>query len=58
MPVTFETKCYERDWELLLQTDRLQAMIARNCYPFAEKILYINNEKSVSNQISRPRKPI
>ena len=41
--VTFETKCYEKDWEILLKTGRLEAMIARNQYNFAERILYINN---------------
>jgi hypothetical protein len=41
--VTFETKCYEKDWEILLKTGRLEAMISRNCYEFAERILYINN---------------
>lgn len=41
--VTFETKCYEKDWEFLLKTGRLEAMIARNQFEFAERILYINN---------------
>jgi hypothetical protein len=41
--VTFETKCYEKDWEILLKTGRLEAMISRNCCEFAERILYINN---------------
>ena len=41
--VTLETKCYEKDWEILLRTGRLEAMISRNCFEFAERILYINN---------------
>ena len=41
--VTFETKCYEKDWEILLRTGRLEAMIRRNCFEFAERVLYINN---------------
>jgi hypothetical protein len=41
--VTFETKCYEKDWEILLKTNRLELMIKRNCFDFAERILYINN---------------
>ena len=41
--VTFETKCYEKDWEILLKTGRLEAMISGNCYEFAERVLYINN---------------
>lgn len=41
--VTFETKCWERDWKLLLDTGRLKDMIGRCSYPFADKILYVNN---------------
>jgi len=41
--VTFETKCYEKDWQILLKTNRLEKMIACNLFPFKEKILYINN---------------
>ena len=41
--VTFETKCWEQDWEVLLKTDRLEQMIARNRFPFAERVLIINN---------------
>lgn len=41
--VTFETKCYEKDWEILLKTNRLEKAI-KNCnYDFKEKIIYINN---------------
>jgi len=43
--VTFETKCYERDWRRLLQTNRLQQMAGRNEFAFAEKVLIINNVK-------------
>jgi len=41
--VTFETKCWEQDWEVLLKTDRLEQMIARNKFPFADRVLIINN---------------
>lgn len=41
--VTFETKCYEKDWEILLKTNRLEQMVKRNCFDFAERILYVNN---------------
>ncbi|MEI7028205.1 hypothetical protein [Paenibacillus sp. y28] len=41
--VTFETKCYEKDWRLLLLTPRLQTMIQYNRFPFKETMLYINN---------------
>ncbi|MGG2024296.1 hypothetical protein AB1282_00670 [Gottfriedia sp. S16(2024)] len=45
--VTFETKCYEKDWEILLKTDRLEKMIEYNQFQFKEKILYINNVQDV-----------
>jgi hypothetical protein len=41
--VTFETKCYEKDWKIVLRTGRLEAMIRRNCFEFADRVLYINN---------------
>jgi hypothetical protein len=42
-PLTFETKCYENDWEFLLKAGRLKKMIESCDYPFTERILYINN---------------
>lgn len=45
--VTFETKCYEKDWKILLKTDRLEKMIRYNLYPFKEKVLFINNVRDV-----------
>ncbi|KQL38027.1 hypothetical protein AN960_13770 [Bacillus sp. FJAT-25509] len=50
--VTFETKCYEKDWEILLKTDRLEKMIEYNQFQFKEKILYINNVQDV-REVSR-----
>src|SRR4051812_8149375 len=41
--VTFETKCWEQDWEVLLTTPRLGQMIERNHFPFARRVLLINN---------------
>lgn len=41
--VTFETKCWEGDWEFLLPGGRLRAMIERNCHPFPVRRLLINN---------------
>ncbi|KAA6332817.1 hypothetical protein EZS27_018711 [termite gut metagenome] len=41
--ITFETKCYERDWEYLLKTKHLDRMI-RNCNTtFSFRQLIINN---------------
>jgi hypothetical protein len=41
--VSFETKCWEQDWEVLLKTDRLEQMIRRNCFDFSRRVLIINN---------------
>lgn len=45
--VTFETNCYEGDWEILLKTNRLKNMIRRNNFEFSERILYINNVSNI-----------
>lgn len=43
--ITFETKCYEKDWEYLLKTKHLDRMI-RNCNTnFSFRQLIINNVK-------------
>jgi hypothetical protein len=41
--VTFETKCWEDDWEFLLKTDRLATMVERSRFDFAKRSLFINN---------------
>lgn len=41
--ITFETKCWEGDWEFILKTNYLDKMIKQNQIEFTEKILYINN---------------
>lgn len=41
--VTFETKCYENDWEFLLRTNGLRNMISRCNFNFNKKALLINN---------------
>ena len=41
--ITFETKCYENDWEFLLQTPYLDQMIQRCNTVFQHKQLIINN---------------
>jgi hypothetical protein len=41
--VTFETKCWENDWRILLTAGILQRMIDACNYDFAQKTLYINN---------------
>jgi len=41
--VTLETKCWEGDWERILKTDHLRVLAEHNGYPFASRILMINN---------------
>lgn len=53
--VTFETSCYERDWELLLTTGRLEEMIRRCNYDFDHRILYINNVKKPEKVIAHAK---
>ena len=46
--VTLETKCWEQDWRRILDGERLRLLAERNACPFSEKILMINNVKTVS----------
>ncbi len=41
--VTLETKCWEQDWQRVLDGERLRLLAERNAWPFSEKILMINN---------------
>lgn len=41
--VTFETKCWEGDWRYLLKRGGLERLIASEPFPFAHRVLYINN---------------
>ena len=43
MSVTFETKIWENDRELVLKTSRLWKMVNRCHHKLTHKILYINN---------------
>ena len=43
MSVTFETKVWENDWELIMKTSRIRETITNCHYNFTNKILYINN---------------
>ena len=46
--VTFETKCYENDWEFVLKTNYLDEMLRRCSFPFTHKQLIINNVSDIS----------
>lgn len=47
--ITFETKCYENDWEFLLKGGYLSEMISRcNCI-FEKKVVNINNVENPMN---------
>src|ERR1035437_7042611 len=46
--VTFETKCWENDWEFILGGNYLDTMIDRCQYPFQEKVLMINNVRNLT----------
>jgi hypothetical protein len=41
--LTIETKVWEADWRIILETGRLQRMFSRNNYPHAQRVLFINN---------------
>ena len=42
-PVTFETKCWEKDWKNILQTNRLKVLLHNLDYQFEHKLVMINN---------------
>ncbi len=46
MTITFETKVWENDWELVLKTSRLKNLILRCNHPFDHRVIYINNVKN------------
>lgn len=52
--VTFATACWERDWRLILLDPRYLRMnqIENHHFPFAEKLLIINNVKDVNQVLS------
>jgi len=43
MSITFETKVWENDWQLIMNTSRLRKTIENCYYNFDQKVLYINN---------------
>ena len=45
--IKFEIKCWERDWEILLKTNRISKIVEYNCYSFANISLLINNVKNI-----------
>jgi len=45
--VTFETKCYERDWEILVKQGALKRKIEDLNYNFKKRTLFINNVNDI-----------
>ncbi len=41
--LTFETKCYENDWEFVLHANRMRQILDRCGHTFQEKTVFINN---------------
>jgi hypothetical protein len=58
MQVTLETKCWERDWESLLEPGRLQSLARDNQFEFAERVLMINNVNDYARVCDRAQKAV
>jgi hypothetical protein len=56
--VTFETKVYEKDWRYILNGNYLDKVIRRCQYPFAERVLLINNVSNREAVIEKAEKKI
>ena len=41
--VAFETKCYERDWQFIVNERYLRSVISNCQHPFDHRVLYLNN---------------
>lgn len=51
MAVTFETKVWEKDWDLIMKTPFLRRTIERCGDPISKRVLYINNVENVQKVI-------
>jgi hypothetical protein len=49
--LTFETNCYENDWEFILKGNYLQQMIARCNYTFSQRVVMINNVQNKKKSV-------
>jgi len=49
LDLTFETKCWENDWQLMAYTNHLQQMIENCSVDFQRKVLWINNVKRLAD---------
>jgi hypothetical protein len=56
MTITFETKVWENDWELILKTSRLKDLVERCNHPLDHRVLYINNVKNPTEVESHAQK--
>lgn len=48
MTTTFVTKCYEKDWEILIKQGGIQNKINNLNYNFDKKLLFINNVDDIN----------
>lgn len=51
--VTFATQCYEKDYSLVLDDERLRGSIISNNYDFKEKLVIINISNNYDNIIKK-----
>lgn len=56
--VTFETKCYENDWEYTLIGDRLKNNILHCKFPFQSRKVFINNVKDPEKVMDYAQKKV
>ena len=49
MTISFETKVWEKDWELILKTSRIKNLIEQCNYEFEKKVLFINNVNDLNS---------
>lgn len=56
--ITFETKCWEQDWEILLKTDYLKRQIGNCNTSFQTRRLFINNVKDPGTVVEYANKAV
>lgn len=49
MIVNFETKCYERDWQYVIESNKILKLLDNLSFSFNKRTLYINNVINITN---------